>query len=231
MIKRISLIALLGFVLYLFIMSIENLSDIYNSAGKDFFLANGFYDTGSKNLVAAIYLDYRLFDSILEASILLIAVSGVMWISQYDGLKKNVKSLLNKQKTPTLFITLAKIFYPIMILFGIYIIINGHLSPGGGFQGGAIVATAILILYYIDVSKSIDINKILTLGRFLFILILVISFISLITRNEIFTNFIPLYDSTELKSVYLILLNLIIGAKVAFGLTAIFTTFLKEGRL
>ncbi len=230
MIKRISLVLLLGFILYLFMSSIENLADIYNSAGKDFFRDNGFYDTGSMNLVTAIYLDYRLFDSLFEAGILLIAVSGVMWISQHNTLEKNATFMLDKQKTPELFITFSRLLYPVMLLFGMYVIINGHLSPGGGFQGGAIVATAILILYYIDISKSIDVNKILTIEKFLFISLLSVAFMSLITRNEVFTNFIPLDGSTDLKSIYLILLNMIIGAKVALGLIAIFTAFLKEGR-
>jgi len=230
LIKRISLVFLLGFILYLFTVSIENLSDIYNSAGKDFFRDNGFFDTGSMNLVTAIYLDYRLFDSLFEAGILLIAVSGVMWISQHNTLEKNATFMLDKQKTPELFITFSRLLYPVMLLFGMYVIINGHLSPGGGFQGGAIVATAILILYYIDISKSIDVNKILTIEKFLFITLLSVAFMSLITRNEVFTNFIPLDGSTELKSIYLILLNIIIGAKVALGLIAIFTAFLKEGR-
>lgn len=230
LIKRLSLVLLLGFILYLFIGSIENLSDIYNSAGKDFFRENGLYDTGSMNLVSAIYLDYRLFDSLFEAGILLIAVSGVMWISQHTIAEKNATFMLDKQKTPELFITFSRLLYPIMLLFGMYVIINGHISPGGGFQGGAIVATAILILYYIDISKTIDVNKILTIEKFLFIGLLSIAFMSFFTRNEVFTNFIPLDGSFELKSIYLILLNIIIGAKVALGLIAIFTAFLKEGR-
>jgi multicomponent Na+:H+ antiporter subunit B len=230
LIKRLSLVILLGFILYLFIGSIENLDAIYNSAGKDFFRENGLYDTGSMNLVSAIYLDYRLFDSLFEAGILLIAVSGVMWISQHTITEKNATFMLDKQKTPELFITFSRLLYPIMLLFGMYVIINGHISPGGGFQGGAIVATAILILYYIDISKTIDVNKILTIEKFLFITLLTIAFLSLITRGEVFTNFIPLDGPFELKSIYLILLNVIIGAKVALGLIAIFTAFLKEGR-
>jgi multicomponent Na+:H+ antiporter subunit B len=54
--------------------------------------------------------------------------------------------------------------------------------------------------------------------------------VSIFTRGEWFTNFIPLESNLLLKSVFLITLNLIIGAKVALGLTAIFIAFLKEGR-
>jgi len=230
LIKRISLLLLLGFILYLFIESIGVLETIYNSSGKDFFKNNGLYDTGSLNLVTGIYLDYRLFDSIFEAGILLIAVSGVMWISQHNTQEKNANFMLDKQKTPELFITFSRLLYPVMLLFGLYVIINGHISPGGGFQGGAIVATAILILYYIDISKTIDVNKILTIEKFLFLTLVGISVLSIITRGHAFTNFIALDGSTSLKSIYLILLNIIIGAKVSLGLIAIFTAFLKEGR-
>jgi len=230
LIKRGSLVILLGLILYLFTISIDNLSDIYNSAGKDFFRDNGFIDTGSMNLVTAIYLDYRLFDSIFEAGILLIAVSGIMWISQHKTIEKNACFMLDKQKTPELFITFSRLLYPIMLLFGMYVILNGHISPGGGFQGGAIVATAVLILFYIDISKSIDVNKIITVEKFLFIFLVFIGSVSIITRNEVFTNFIPIDGSLEFKSIYLILLNFVIGAKVALGLIAIFTAFLKEGR-
>jgi len=230
LIKRLSLLIFLGFILYLFIDSIGILETIYNSSGKDFFYNNGLYDTGSLNLVTGIYLDYRLFDSLFEAGILLIAVSGVMWISQHNTTEKNANFMLDKQKTPELFITFSRLLYPVMLLFGMYVIINGHISPGGGFQGGAIVATAILILYYIDITKTIDVNKILTIEKFLFLLLLIISFMSLFTRGHAFTNFFSLNEDQSIKSIYLILLNIIIGAKVSLGLIAIFTAFLKEGR-
>jgi multicomponent Na+:H+ antiporter subunit B len=230
MIKRISLVLLLGLLLYFFIDAIGGLREIYDASGKEFFLIHGFSDTGSRNLVTAIYLDYRLFDSLFEASILLIAVSGVMWVSEHKIKEKNANFMLDKQKTPELFITFSRLLYPVMLLFGMYVVINGHISPGGGFQGGAIIATAILILYYIDIRKIIEVNKILTIEKFLFLLLFGISFISFLTRGVFFTNFFPLSSSIEIKAIYLYILNIIIGAKVSLGLIAIFTAFLKEGR-
>lgn len=230
MIKRLSLVLLLGLLLYFFIDSIAGLAEIYDASGKEFFLIHGFSDTGSRNLVTAIYLDYRLFDSLFEASILLIAVSGVMWVSEHKIKEKNASFMLDKQKTPELFITFSRLLYPVMLLFGMYVVINGHLSPGGGFQGGAIIATAILILYYIDITKTIEVNRILTIEKFLFIILFGISFISFLTRGVFFTNFFPLETDTDIKAIYLYILNIIIGAKVSLGLIAIFTAFLKEGR-
>ncbi|MGB0535688.1 MAG: MnhB domain-containing protein [Acholeplasmataceae bacterium] len=230
MIKKLSMLLLLIFVLVMFSISLSDLETLYNNAGKVFFSSNGFFDTGSKNLVTAIYLDYRLFDSLFEAGILLVAVSGVLWISQHNIKEKNATFMMDKQKTPELFITFGRLLYPVMLLFGLYIILNGHLSPGGGFQGGAIIATAILILYYIDISKEIDVKTIITIEKILFLLLISISFLSFFTRGEVMTNFIPLNGDIAYKQIYLYLLNIIIGAKVALGLVAVFTSFLKEGR-
>lgn len=230
MIKRFALIPLLALILFLFINAMTDLETLYNNAGKLFFAANALQDTGSMNTVTAIYLDYRLFDSLFEAGILLIAVSGIMWISQHKIESKNANFMLDKYKTPDLFITFSRLLYPIMLAFGLYVIINGHLSPGGGFQGGAIVATAILILYYIDISKTIEVRLILTIEKFLFLLLLLLSVLSYFTRDGyLFTNFIS-SPNQDTKAIYLMLLNVIIGAKVALGLVAIFTAFLKEGR-
>jgi multicomponent Na+:H+ antiporter subunit B len=230
MIKRVTLIAMLGLILSVFIFAMIDLQELYNTFGKDYFFANGFYETGSINLVTGIYLDYRLFDSLFEAGILIVAVSGVMWISQHEIEEKNATFMLDKQKTPNLFITFSRLVYPLMLGFGIYIIVNGHLSPGGGFQGGAIVATAILILYYIDINKTTNVNTILTIEKILFIVIVVIGAFALVTRGELFTNFFVIGASSDLKSIYLIALNILIGTKVALGMVAIFTAFLKEGR-
>lgn len=230
LIRRISLVLLLGFILFVFITSISDFSTIYNDDGKLFYYANGFQDTGSYNYVTGIYLDYRLFDSLFEAAILLIAVAGVMLISEHSIDEKNATFMLDKQKTPELFITFSRLLYPIMLLFGIYVIVNGHLSPGGGFQGGAIVATAILILYYIDITKTVNVHVVLTIEKILFIVLVLTASLSYLTRGVLFTNFFRLDASLDQKAIFLTLMNILIGAKVSLGLVAIFTAFLKEGR-
>jgi Multisubunit Na+/H+ antiporter, MnhB subunit len=42
--------------------------------------------------------------------------------------------------------TAAKLLVPFVIIFGFYVVMHGHLSPGGGFQGGAVAATAIALI-------------------------------------------------------------------------------------
>jgi multicomponent Na+:H+ antiporter subunit B len=56
-------------------------------------------------------------------------------------MKKNikVKNIIVK--------TAADVFSPIALVFGFYIILHGHLSPGGGFQGGVLVGGAVILIY------------------------------------------------------------------------------------
>lgn len=48
-------------------------------------LERGYEESGSKNIVTAIYLDYRLYDTFFEALILMISVSGVALLSEAKG--------------------------------------------------------------------------------------------------------------------------------------------------
>ncbi|EOD01867.1 hypothetical protein [Caldisalinibacter kiritimatiensis] len=84
MIKKSMLILMLFILLIIFInISFHAINNI-DTSSKDYYLYNTYSDTGSKNIVTGIYLDYRLFDSIFEASILIIAVSGIIFMSKKD---------------------------------------------------------------------------------------------------------------------------------------------------
>lgn len=56
-------------------------------------------------------------------------------------MKKNIKSKNVIVKTA------SDVFMPLGLMFGIYVILHGHLSPGGGFQGGVVVASAVVLVY------------------------------------------------------------------------------------
>jgi len=58
--------------------------------------------------------------------------------------------------------TTANVFYPFCLIFGLYVVVHGHLSPGGGFQGGAVMATGAALLIvahnYKDITSRIRKN-------------------------------------------------------------------------
>ncbi len=84
MIKSIVLIGMLISILLSFIFSLDDSKKHLNTSSKDYYISNSLEETGSKNIVTGIYLDYRLFDSLFEAAILLISVSGIIFMSKKD---------------------------------------------------------------------------------------------------------------------------------------------------
>ena len=86
-----------------------------------------------------------------------------------------MKSKNNRTAKDVIIKTAADVFTPIALVFGFYVILHGHLSPGGGFQGGVLVAAAVILIYlgygYKEVSKKFNmdfIKKNEALGAILF---------------------------------------------------------------
>lgn len=122
----------------------------------------------------------------------------------------------------------VKFLYPFTLLFGTYIIIYGDLSPGGGFQGGAIIATAHLLMKLIQSETTTNIEKLIKIEKYLFVSLILLASLSFFSKAEFFTNFITADYPIEFKRFFLVTLNAIIGLKVALGLIIIFTVFMKE---
>lgn len=109
------------------------------------------------------------------------------------------------------------ITYPFVLLFGLYIVLNGHVTPGGGFQGGAIIASILILKYLIDPSVQTSLKKIRTLEKMTLFLIFLFPLGFLLTFIHLQLPAFNLY--------YLILMNLLISIKVACGMSIIFIRF------
>lgn len=97
-------------------------------------------EIGAGNIVTAIVLGYRGFDTLGEVTILFVAATAA-------GFVMAGASPGQRQSRPGGFIlrAAADLLFPFLLLLGGYIILHGHLSPGGGFQGGAILAAAFFL--------------------------------------------------------------------------------------
>ena len=119
--------------------------------------------------------------------------------------------------------SMSHLIYPFVILYGFYVTIHGDLTPGGGFQGGSIIATGLLLMtFFSDVRFNlVKLNKI---EKILFLFLIIIAMSSFIIKGVFFTN--PFED---FKRIFLVVLNLILGFKVSIGLVNILESFLEEG--
>ena len=112
---------------------------------------------------------------------------------------------------------ILEVTYPFIIIFGIYIIANGHISPGGGFQGGAILSSVFICRYLVDSAENHAIDQMQIFEKLLYSLILLLFTIFLVAGlNMAFPS---------LNSFFLILMNFLIGAKVFCGLGIVFFRF------
>lgn len=108
------------------------------------YIMSGLEETGAVNIVAGMILDYRAFDTLGESHVLFIAATCVMILLRMDTKSSRKKKLPPLHPDPILKAT-ATIMTPFVMIFGIYIVLNGHLSPGGGFSGGAIIGAGLIL--------------------------------------------------------------------------------------
>jgi multicomponent Na+:H+ antiporter subunit B len=120
-------------------------------------------------------------------------------------------------KHSELFAQTMGLVYPIIILYGLYIIYNGHLSPGGGFQGGAILAGVFTIQYLTTDTKNVSLDILNRIEKTIYLLLLLTGILIVFYMNQELTLI--------QKSYYLLLMNTLIGVKVSCGLTVIFYRF------
>ena len=131
-------------------------------------------------------------------------------------------------KHSLLLVYMARFLHPFMLMFGVYVIIFGDTSPGGGFQGGAILASAYIASYIASGRQTFDVHSLIRLEKLLYLLIILLSLLSVFTKGEAFTNFFPLGAKSSLKRFFLLFMNIFIGFKVALGITSIFSIFVEE---
>ncbi len=118
------------------------------------YVENGLEETGAVNMVAGMILDYRAFDTFGESSVLFLAVTCVMMlllrdknnISKEEDLQQMHERIIERQSGDLILRKVTSVVIPWILLFGVYIVLNGHISPGGGFSGGAVMGAA-MILY------------------------------------------------------------------------------------
>ncbi len=116
------------------------------------YIEKGLQETGAVNIVTGMILDYRAFDTLGESHVLFIATCTVLILLRADGKEgepgeeAEMNDRAYEPKNDVILQTAARLLVPFIIIFGIYIILCGHLGPGGGFSGGAVIGAG-LILY------------------------------------------------------------------------------------
>ena len=108
-------------------------------------------DIGAANIVTAIIVTYRGLDTLGEVTVLFLTATIVGLVLARGRVER--RALRREALVGELLTTGARLLAPLILLLGAYVFVNGHLSPGGGFQGGAIIASAVLLLLLADPAR------------------------------------------------------------------------------
>jgi multicomponent Na+:H+ antiporter subunit B len=215
------------------------------------------------NVVSAVNFDYRGIDTLGEEFILFAAVTGLALIlrrMREEGREEATKRQRDQEKkvrdqgqshpsstvpelpevAPSLSSApsdavrwLGMTLIGLTVSFGIYVVIHGQLTPGGGFQGGAMLGTACLIVYlatdykaFRDVSprRLLKVGDSLGAGGYA-----LVGLLTLAMGGAFLQNTLPLGRSGDLLSGGTIFaINLAVGLEVAAAFVLLFKEFLLE---
>jgi multicomponent Na+:H+ antiporter subunit B len=224
----------------LLLWSFGGLPDFGHYAGPygDILNASSIPERQATAVVSAINFDYRGFDTLGEEFILFAAVIGVA--SLLRGLRgerfrrPDDDARGRRVRDPSIAVGVLGLgLVGPTILVGLYVVIHGHQTPGGGFQGGVILATALLLVYLSDTYVTlrrvgpmalIEFAEALGAGAFA-----LIGFAGLLWGVAYMENVLPLGTAGKLLSAGTIPLSSVaVGLAVTGGFAFMLSEFLEQ---
>lgn len=113
------------------------------NAVAEHYASQGPDEVGAANLVTAVIVTYRGLDTLGEVTILFLSAAIIGFFLKVETQTTHQRKI---RASSEILQTAAKVLTPAIFLLGAYVFINGHLTPGGGFQGGAIVASGLVLM-------------------------------------------------------------------------------------
>jgi len=220
-VTAIFILAIIGFYMISIIATIP--FGIKRDNVGQHYLNNTVKETGAVNTVTAIVVSYRGFDTLGEVTVLFLAATGLGAIL-FD--KKGKKRRL--QHASLIVRVGAHLLYPLIVLLGAYVFVHGHLTPGGGFQGGAIIATGVLLMFMSYRSFETSHKALVYIESLAGIVFVLAGFSGLIWGQSFLQNVLPAGEAGRLLSAGIIpIIYIAVGFKVGAELTGLLDNLLK----
>lgn len=207
------------------------------------YIEKGLEETGAVNMVTGMILDYRAFDTFGESCVLFIASCCVLVLLRIEAAGKDEETRrrleeandrLFEPKNDLILQKCACVLVPLILIFGVYIVLNGHLSPGGGFSGGAVLGSGLIL--YLNAFGFKKTERFFTEKVYRRATLCALTFYCLAKSYSFFTGAnhlpsgIPLGTPGAILSSGLILyLNICVGLVVACTMYSFYTLFRKGG--
>lgn len=205
------------------------------------YIENGLQETGAINIVTGMILDYRAFDTLGESHVLFIATCTVLILLRSDKKKgkNSIEDMENNDriyepKNDIILQTVARILVPPIIIFGIYVILGGHLGPGGGFSGGAVIGAGLIL--YLNAFGFAKTERFFTAKTYKWMSFCALACYALAKSYSFYTganhihSIIPMgTPGAILSSGLILILNICVGIVVAGTMYTFYAMFRKGG--
>ena len=208
------------------------------------YIEHGLEETGAINIVSGMILDYRAFDTLGESHVLFTALICVMILLRVDSKNQRqgfedyyatMRETYFASENDTILRTIGVFLVPCIFIYGIYVLLNGQNSPGGGFSGGAIMGAAMIIFTSAFGFDRVD--RFFTLKLQTYVTFVALSFYSFAKGYVFFTgangleNHIPKGTPGAILSGGLILpLDVAVGLVVACTMFGFYSLF-RRGQI
>jgi len=191
-------------------------ADKINVANR--YIRDGVRETGAANIVTSVVVAYRGFDTLGEVAVLFIAAVAV-GVVLFPGGKPAGEE---KEEASFIVRTGSKILFPFIVLLGVYIFLHGHLTPGGGFQGGAVIASGFLLLYLAWPNRPVGRKAFTAVECLSGLAFVAVGIVGMVYGVGFLGNFLPLGTRNALLSAGIIpIIYVAIGLKVGAELAGV----------
>lgn len=110
------------------------------------FIEEAAAETGAANMVTAVLADYRGYDTLGETAVIFAAGLGCLVVLAFAGANERPAPGMAHPFGSVLLDTVARTLVPVVLLFAVYVLVHGHVSPGGGFQGGVLFGAGLIMM-------------------------------------------------------------------------------------
>ena len=185
-------------------------------------------ETGASNVVASVVVTYRGLDTLGEVTVLFVAAIGLATLLYTE---KGGQTRREVESASLIVFSGCRFLFPLILLLGAYIFVHGHLTPGGGFQGGAIVASAFLLIYLGCRGRLLSAGRLSAVESLSGLLFVVMGLIGLSAGGSFLLNFLPKGSPYALLSAGVIpIIYVFVGLKVGSELGGIIANLAGETR-
>jgi multicomponent Na+:H+ antiporter subunit B len=200
------------------------------------YLQKGVEEGGCKNIITAIVLNYRGYDTMGEVTVIFTALISVLAVLGRER-RTSVSTIEESSVEPSPIVRMAiKILVPFIFLFAFYVILHGHTSPGGGFQGGAILGASLVVFTLIyslkQATGEIPVRFRQSLESIAIITFALVGSLGIIFGANFLTYRLPGFSAAwqeHIREMMLILLEIGIGAGGGLVIISICFAMAKKG--